>query len=280
MTGDTGRARLRAARGFVLDLDGTLVLPDRQGRGYTALPGALDLTRWLAKHQVPFAAFTNGTTKTPQAYAEALATTGFGLAADQVLTPAVSAAALFARRGYRRVMALGNDGLAGPLRAAGLDVVPPARGTKADAVLAGWHPEFSLAELEVACEAVWQGARLFSCSQSLFFATAEGRAIGTSRAISAMIRSLTGCRVEIVGKPSAHALRTAASRLGVRPPQLAVVGDDPELETPMAHRGRALAIAVCTGIGTPAAFASLPAARRPHLTLPGVGDLLAMLADS
>ncbi|HEY6277793.1 MAG TPA: HAD family hydrolase [Streptosporangiaceae bacterium] len=280
MTGDSGLARLRAARGFVLDLDGTLVLPDRQGFGYTALPGALDLTRWLAGHRVPFAAFTNGTTKTPHAYAQSLATTGFGLSADQVLTPAVSAAALFARRGYRRVMALGNDGLASPLRAAGLEVVPPARGTTADAVLAGWHPEFSLAELEVACEAVWSGARLFSCSQSLFFATAEGRAIGTSRAISAMIRSLTGCRVEIVGKPSAHALRTAASRLGVRPAQLAVVGDDPELETPMAHRGRALAIAVCTGLGTPAAFASLPAARRPHLTLPGVSDLLAMLADS
>jgi 4-nitrophenyl phosphatase len=279
VTGDAGLARLRSARGFVLDLDGTLVLTDRHNHGYTALPGALDLTCWLAAHRVPFAAFTNGTAKTPQEYAQALAKAGFRLGPEQVLTPAVSAAALFARRGYRRVLVLGNDGLAGPLRAAGIEAVQPAPGTAADAVLAGWHPEFSLAELEVACEAVWRGARLFSCSQSVFFATADGRAIGTSRAISAMIRSITGCRVEIVGKPSAHALQTAARRLGVRAAQLAVVGDDPELETPMAHRGRALAIAVCTGIGTPAAFASLPAARRPHLTLPGVPDLLAMITD-
>ena len=51
-----------------------------------------------------------------------------------------------------------------------------------------------------------------------------------------MIRSITGCRVEVVGKPSLHALRSAARRLGARPAQLAVVGDDPVLEIPMAHR--------------------------------------------
>jgi len=55
-----------------------------------------------------------------------------------------------------------------------------------------------------------------------------------------------------------------------------VVGDDPGLEVPMAHRGRALAVAVGTGIGTPGAFDHLPPARRPHLTLPGVADLLTL----
>ena len=269
------RERLRAARGFVLDLDGTLVLTDRANSSYAPLPGALALTRWLASRAVPFVLFTNGTTKTPHAYARTLAEAGFRLNEGSVMTPAVSAAELFARRGYRRVMALGNDGLAGPLRAAGIEVVPPVRGTtRVDAVLAGFYREFSMDALEAACDAVWQGARLFSCSQSVFFATADGKALGTSRAISAMIRSITGCRLEVVGKPSVHALRSAARRLGVRPTELAVVGDDPELEVPMAHRGRALAVAVGTGVGTASAFARLPGGRQPHLMLAGVGDLL------
>src|ERR1700689_4905764 len=114
--------------------------------------------------------------------------------------------------------------------------------------LAGWYPAFSLSALEQACQAVWAGAALYSCSQSVFFATAQGRAIGTSRAISAMVKSLTGCRVQLVGKPSLDALRTASSWLRGRTAELAVVGDAPELEVPMAHRGRALAVAVTSGL--------------------------------
>ena len=280
MSGDGAAAqRLRAAGGFVFDLDGTLVLTDRRNHGFTPLPGAIGLTGRLAARNVPFVLFTNGTTRTPASYARALRETGFAVGDEAVLTPAASAAAVFARRGYRRVMALGNDGLAGPLREAGIEPVPPRPGQRADAVLAGWYREFGMDALEAACEAVWAGARLYSCSQSVFFATADGRAIGTSRAISAAIRSVTGCRVEIVGKPSLHALRCAARRLGVPAARLAVVGDDPELEVPMAHRGRALAIAVGTGIGSAADFARLPAGRRPHLVLPGVADLLPLLGE-
>jgi HAD superfamily hydrolase (TIGR01450 family) len=271
--------RLRAARGFVFDVDGTLVLTDRANHGYTLLPGALELTGSLAARGVPFVLFTNGTTRTGRDYARALREVGFALADDAVLTPAVSAAELFTRRGYQRVMALGGDGLAIPLRQAGLDVVPLAAGQRADAVLVGWYREFTMDTLEAACDAVWAGAALFSCSESVFFATRDGRALGTSRAISAMIRGVTGCRMEVVGKPSVHALRTAARRLGLRPAELAIVGDDPDLETRMAHRGRALAVAVTTGIGTASAFGRLPDRRRPHVILSGLGELLALHHD-
>ena len=157
-------------------------------------------------------------------------------------------------------------------------MVAPVRGRAADAVLAGWYRQFSMDALEAACDAVWQGARLYSCSQSVFFATAEGRALGTSRAITAMIRSITGCRVEIAGKPSQHALGTAAGRLGLRRRELAVVGDDPELEMPMALRGGALGIAVGTGLGGSVSYDGLPLSRRPHLQVRGVDELLEMLA--
>ena len=54
----------------------------------------------------------------------------------------------------------------------------------------------------------------------------------------------------------------------------AVVGDDPSLEVPMAHRGHALAIAVSTGVGSADAYADVSEARRPHISLPGAGELL------
>lgn len=277
----TARARLKTVRGFVFDLDGTLVLGDRSGRGLTPLPGALEITRWAARQRLPFVVFTNGTTKAPGVLAQALRGIGFDLPDDAVMTPASSAVDVLTRRGHRRVLVLGRDGLTGPLLDAGLEVVRPADGRqpRADAVLVGWYPEFTMPALEAACHAVWDGAAVYSCSQAMFFATAQGRALGTSRAISAMIRSLTGCRVRVVGKPSLDALRSAAARLGARPADLAVVGDDPELEVPMAHRGHALAIAVTSGLGSADAFAGLPPPRRPHLRVRGVDELLSICQD-
>jgi len=66
------RERLTSVRGFVFDLDGTLVLGDRNGRGLIPLPGALEITRWAARQGLPFVVFTNGTTKTPRELAQAL----------------------------------------------------------------------------------------------------------------------------------------------------------------------------------------------------------------
>lgn len=273
----TPLARLRAARGYVFDLDGTLVLGDRNNHGLAPLPGALEITRWVSRRGLPFAVFTNGTTKTPQHLARTLASIGFELPDHAVLTPASSAVAVFVRRGYRRVLALGGDGLAGPLTEAGIEVVmPDGRPPAVDAVLAGWYPEFTLPALEAACHAVWAGAPLYSASQSLFFATVGGRSIGTSRAISAMIGSLTGVRPRLVGKPSIAALRTAGDRLGVSLADLVVVGDDPELEVPMAHRGNALAVAVSSGLGGPESYRHLPPERQPHLHLSGVDELLSL----
>lgn len=273
----TPLARLRAARGYVFDLDGTLVLGDRNNHGLAPLPGALEITRWVARRGLPFAVLTNGTTKTPQHLARTLASIGFELPDHAVLTPASSAVAVFVRRGYRRVLVLGGDGLAGPLTEAGIEVVMPDGLLLAvDAVLAGGYPEFTLPALEAACHAVWAGAPLYSASQSLFFATAGGRSIGTSRAISAMIGSLTGVRVRLVGKPSIAALRTAGDRLGVRIADLVVVGDDPALEVPMAHRGNALAVAVSSGLGGPESYRHLPPERQPHFHVSGVDELLSL----
>ncbi len=193
------------------------------------------------------------------------------------MTPASSAVQVLRRRAHRRVMVLGGPGLTEPLRDGGFEVVPPAAGTAADAVLVGWFPEFTMPALEAACHAVWGGAELYSASETPFFAVDGGRALGTSRAISAMIKALTGCGIRVVGKPSLDALCSAAERLGARPAELAVVGDDPALEVPMAHRGRSLAIAVGTGLGGPGAYDNLPASRQPHLQVRGVDELLVIL---
>ena len=279
--GDDARERLRNARGFIVDMDGTLVLGDRVNHGLRPLPGAIALLDWARSRELPYLVFTNGTNRTPAHFARVLRDEGFDVPDDRMMTPASSAVIMFAKRGFKRVMVLGTAGLIEPLREAGIEVVPPdaAVGQPVDAVFVGWFREFTMDHLEAACHAVWAGAELYSASETPFFASAGGRALGTSRAISAMIRSVTGCSLTITGKPSLEALRAAAGRLGVPARHLAVVGDDPLLEVPMAHRGGALAVAVDTGLGGPDDYDRLPPRRRPQLHLRGVDELLALCRE-
>ncbi|SFN07417.1 NagD protein [Streptomyces sp. cf124] len=269
--------RLRNIRGVVFDLDGTLVLGDRRNHGLTPLPGALDVTAALTTRGLPWLTFTNGTTRTPEAYAETLRRIGFDLPDHAMLTPATSAVDHLLAKGHRSVVVLGGEGLKEPLRKAGIEIVAPKGKPKADAVLVGWYREFTMDDLEAACHAVFAGATLYSSSQSVFFASADGRALGTSRAICAMISSVTGVAEHIVGKPSMIGLRCAARRLRAAPQELAVVGDDPELEMAMARNAGAIAIAVTTGIHPAARYTALPPEQRPHLTIDGVGKLVDLL---
>ncbi len=289
MTTDEVLGRLRDARGFIFDMDGTLALGDRVNHGLAPLPGAVELLRWVRGRGLPYVVFTNGSNRTPAHFAAVLRDAGLDVPDEAMMTPASSAVVMFTRRGYKRVMVLGTDGLTGPLRAAGIEVVPPVEAAPdtrpsdapagVDAVLVGWFREFTMSHLEAACHAVWSGAALYSASETPFFASAGGRALGTSRAISAMIRSITGCSLTITGKPSLDALRAAATRLGVPARHLVVVGDDPLLEVPMAHRGRALGVAVDTGLGGPDAYDHLPPGRRPQLHLRGVDELLELCRE-
>ena len=279
-------ARLRAARGFVFDMDGTLALGDRVNHGLTPLPGAIEMLQWLRERGLPYVVFTNGTNRTPEQFAKVLRDAGLDVSDARMMTPASSAVVIFSRRGYQRVMVLGGEGLTEPLRAAGIEVVPPVQAAPdtrpaeepkgVDAVFVGWFREFTMSHLEAACQAVWDGAALCSASETPFFAAAGGRALGTSRAISAMIRSITGCRLTVTGKPSLTALRSAAARLSLPTRDLVVVGDDPLLEVPMAHRGHSLAVAVQTGLSGPDAYDHLPPGQQPHLHLRGVDELLSL----
>ena len=75
-----------AARGFVFDMDGTLVLGDRRNRGLAPLPGALEMTRHLDALGVPYAVVTNGTTRTPRSHAAVARDPGVAVADDPTLT--------------------------------------------------------------------------------------------------------------------------------------------------------------------------------------------------
>jgi 4-nitrophenyl phosphatase len=272
---------VRQASSFIFDMDGTIALGDAASGGHKALPFAIETIAAVKAAGVPLRVFTNGTAKPPATYAASLRNAGFDVADHEMMTPSTSAALWLKRKGLKRVRVLGNAGCAAPLVDLGLEVIGPSEpATGVDAVYTGWHREFAFPDLEAACGDIWAGAKLVTASNVPFFATATGRAIGASFPINAMIRSLTGKRPLVLGKPSRISFVEAARAMGLKPkdyPRVIIVGDDPALEMKMASNSGAISIGLTTGMLKRDMITGLAVAERPDVLLDSLSPLLNVL---
>jgi 4-nitrophenyl phosphatase len=263
-------------KGFIFDLDGTLVLSDRSLGSYEVLPGAIEVLSSLQQRAIPFVVLTNGSAYRPAELAGRLRSVGLPLEDEQVLTPSSVAAYLMRRAGITRALILGSRGVGEVLAESGIEVTHPGapQSQAVQAVYVGWHPECNMKDIEAACNAIWAGAKLYVASDVPFFATKHGRTMGYSYAIVGAIRRLTKARVLLTGKPSLHALRFAAKRLNLPVQDIAVVGDDPLVEIIMARRGGATAMGVVTGMTKIEDWARQPESHRPHHVLKDIREIL------
>jgi 4-nitrophenyl phosphatase len=269
-------------KGFMFDLDGTLVLGDRTGKSYDVLPGAAGVLDTLTRRGIPWLVMTNGSAYPAAVQAPRLRAVGLPIEDARLVTPSSVTADVLSDRGVKRALILGSPGVGHALREAGIECTFTGESDceRVDAVYVGWHPDCGMKDIEAACNAIWGGAKLYVASDVPFFASKAGRTIGYSYAITAAIRRLTKAPAIITGKPSIHALKYIARQLGVRRSEVGVVGDDPLVEMIMARRGGATGFGVCTGTTSRAQWAKQPLNRRPHRVLENVGALLAIRSFS
>jgi HAD superfamily hydrolase (TIGR01450 family) len=265
--------------GFMFDLDGTLILSDPSLGTYKVLPEAIDVLNELQRRGVPFVALTNGSAYPSAVQAPKLRALGLPIADDALLTPSTVAADLMPRHGIKSALVLGTPGVGHALEQAGIEIFFTGQegAERAHAVYIGWHPECGMKDIEAAANAIWNGAELYVASDVPYFATAAGKTMGISYAITAAVRKITRAPMILTGKPSLHALRLVARRLGVPMRRVAVVGDDPLVEMIMASRGGAVGLGVITGMTSAAAWAGEPLNKRPHRVLRHLSDVLRLV---
>jgi HAD superfamily hydrolase (TIGR01450 family) len=240
---------MQKIRTAVFDIDGTLAMMDKKSGQYTVLLGAVEAIELCHKASMEVIAYTNGTFFPPAHYYPRLAEVGLNFKAGRILTPAVVAAFHLKEKGHRRIMALGVEGTTVPMIEAGFEIFPAEKtDEKLDAVLIGWTRHFGLDELEALVEAVWRGAVPYSMSDAPFFAGANGRILGVSGAVGAMIAHTAQVTPIVLGKPSLLGMEMITRLTGHSASETVVIGDDPSLEIKMARLAGAYAIGVTTGL--------------------------------
>jgi len=278
MTGVEFDEPIGTAQGVMFDLDGTLILSNRDLGQYQVLPGAVETLEALRQRGTPFLALTNGSAYPAAKQGPRLRALGLPIPDENLFTPNSVAGHVFRERGVGRVLVLGTEGVAEALKGEGIATcfAGEAGADRAEAVYVAWHPDCTMEHIHAACEAVLNGGAFFTASDVPFFATQGGRSFGYSCAISGAVARVTGTEPEVTGKPSLHAMEFVAARLGVPMAHVAVIGDDPKVETEMARLGGAIGIGVTTGTTSRSEWAAASPECRPHRVIDNIADILDM----
>ncbi len=265
---------LEGARGFVFDVDGTLVHRGPDGRAQPQ-PDAVEVLDRIRSSGRRLVLFTNGSHVPSASIARALRQDGLPVADEEMLTPTDSAVSYLGRRHRGQpVMLFASPAITEWMAAAGVTVT---EGEDAEVVFVAHLDHIEVSALERAARAILRGAPLLTSSYARGYAGANGIIFSRGAMITAAIAKVTGARPKVLGKPSRAAVAEVSRRLGAPADQLVVIGDDLGMDVALGRLGGSRTILVRSGISGQIDLERVPERRRPDAAIDRVGDLLKWL---
>lgn len=265
---------MRPIEGIVFDIDGCVA------RGNKAIPGVPHTLAELRRRGIRFAFLTNDNQNTIPFWVDRLAAMGIEANEDEVLTSALIAASVV-RELYagRNILAFGNVGLIEALRDQGLRLLAGDNADEAEVVVMGKDPAFDEQRLNLACQAIWNGADFVATNYDPKVPTATGFKPATGPMVKAVAYA-TGKEPLVTGKPSRWAGERAMKILGIPAERGAVAGDRIPQDIAMGKNAGLFTILVLTGGTTEAEAAAAPEGLQPDLVLPDINHLLPWLDNA
>jgi HAD superfamily hydrolase (TIGR01458 family) len=257
-------AALSGVRGFLLDLDGVVILAGRP------IDGAVEAIATLDRRGVPYRIVTNTSLMSRQKLASWGRRIGLDLPPERILS-ALSLSAAYTRRRHpgRPLFVLASDDARTEFAGQHLlsDAEAGRQGTTAAAVVIGDSPEAATYDnLNHAFRLVRGGAELIGMHRNPWWLTPDGPTLD-SGAFVAGLEFASGRRATVIGKPSPAFFREAAAQLvaalpGASRRDLAMVGDDIFSDVLAAQRLGLRGIFVRSGKHSDAELVAAAARRR------------------
>ncbi len=199
--------------GLLIDLDGTIY------RGNQVIDGAIEFIQRLNNNEVPYLFVTNRGNRTAQIVADDLNRMGIKCQVENILTSSMATADWLPPA--TRAFWIGEDGLEQPLQHAGIEFDQQ----NPDVVIVGYDREFNYHKLTQATRLIIKGARFIATNNDSLI-TVEDGVIPEAGPLVTAIQKATGVTPEIVGKPYQVIINAACNRLGLKPDQCIIVGDN------------------------------------------------------
>ena len=243
--------------GLLIDLDGTLYTNDGP------IDGAREALKRLDRAGISYRFVTNATHRPRRKLAAHLETLGFPAGENQIFTPATAVAERLRTEGLS-CFPLVEDALLEDLEGV------PITGDSPDCVLVGNLGEgFTYERLDTAFRHLMADADLIALSKNRYWQTAGGELSLDAGPFVAALEYASGKSAIGVGKPERAFFELALDNLGLPSEEVAMVGDDPELDMGGAQAAGLRSILVETGRYRPGTETPF----RPDLVLGSVAQL-------
>lgn len=252
-----------AIKGFLLDLDGVLYVEKQ------LVPGAIEALDFLRLRKLPLRFITNTSTQTALALQQKLAALGITAELDEIFS-AVSATVKY-------LQALGAPSLHLVVQ----DAVKPAfAGFPLDSktpdfvILADIGEAWSYALLNQVFNLLMGGARLICLHRNKYWQTADGLHMDIG-AFVAGLEYVGNLQALVMGKPSSAFFQQAVASLQLPAHEVAIVGDDIEVDVGGGQAAGLAGILVQTGKYREALVRQ--SGIRPQHTLASIAELPALV---
>ena len=237
--------RLRAAHGFIFDMDGVLY------RGNEPLGGVGDMLNALAVRERHYMMATNNSMSTPESYVKKLAGMGLEVPAEAILTAGLATRDFLLQTlpADSGIFVIGMPALREQLFA-GTSLRPVQYGEEQPAaVVVGLDLAFDYAKLKAANEAIRGGALFVATNADATLPTETGLVPGAGSIVAA-IAVASSTLPTTIGKPETPLVEQALSRMRVAPSESVMIGDRLDTDIVAGHRAGMLTVLVLTGVST------------------------------
>ena len=267
--------RLGRIRHVALDMDGTIYM------GMTLFDYTRPFLQRLREQGITYSFLTNNPSTSIADYLHKLEGMGIEATEEEMYTTAL-ATIDYIRSHYpeaRRLYLLGTPSMIGEFERAGFEATTDSADDRPDVVVVAFDKTLEYSRL---CRAAWwvqQGLPYIATNPDRVCPTDLPTVLVDCGSICKCIEHATGRQPDIVlGKPDPNMLTGVQSRYGVRPDEVAMVGDRIYTDIEMAHNAGAFGVLVLSGETTLEIADEAP--RQPDLIADSIEVLGELLVQS
>ena len=267
--------RLGRIRHVALDMDGTIYM------GMTLFDYTRPFLQRLRELGITYSFLTNNPSTSIADYLHKLEGMGITATEEEMYTTAL-ATIDYIRSHYpeaRRLYLLGTPSMIGEFERAGFEATTDSADDRPDVVVVAFDKTLEYSRL---CRAAWwvqQGLPYIATNPDRVCPTDQPTVLVDCGSICKCIEHATGRQPDIVlGKPDPNMLTGVQSRYGVRPDEVAMVGDRIYTDIEMAHNAGAFGVLVLSGETTLEIADEAP--RQPDLIADSIEVLGELLVQS
>lgn len=210
-------------KGYLFDIDGTLVLGDE------IIPGAKEKLEELRKKGKKIGFYTNNSSKNPEKYIEKFESLGIQVKIEEVITAGVVLAD-YLKNNYigKKIFMVGTEDYKNYCKECGIDIVDEEdefQHSEIDVLVITLDSELNYKKLELACRLLKNDIEYFAANEDLSYPIEGGIFLPDCKCICDMIKSCTQKEPRYFGKPRGIMLDFALDKLNLEKNEVVIVGD-------------------------------------------------------